>query len=166
MGGCQSSKKENKNQNPNNGLRMAGQANRGDIKLNAKVVLIGNSGVGKTSIALRYKEGRFNDNPRATVGASYFQKQFAFRDGSKLRLHIWDTGGQDKFKSVAPLYYKGAHAALVVYSIIDENSYRCLDEWLKQLEEHGNIPKMIKIIIGNKNDVDKEERKVEARQGR
>ena len=64
---------------------------------------------------------------------------------------------------MAPLYYKGAHAALVVYSIIDENSYRCLDEWLKQLEEHGNIPKMIKIIIGNKNDVDKEERKVEMR---
>ena len=131
--------------------------------MQAKVVLIGNSGVGKTSIALRYKEGRFNNNPRDTVGASYFQKQFAFKDGSKLRLHIWDTGGQDKFKSVAPLYYKQAHAALVCYSIIDENSFRCLDEWLKQLEEHGNIQKMIKIIIGNKSDVDKEERRVEMR---
>ena len=72
MGACNSSKSKDKKPDPNNGLRMAGEKSRGDIKLNAKVVLIGNSGVGKTSIALRYKEGRFSDNPRATVGASYF----------------------------------------------------------------------------------------------
>lgn len=75
-------------------------------KLDAKIVLIGNSGVGKTSIAMRYKEGKFNDNPKATVGAAYFQKTVPFKDGSVLRLHIWDTGGQEKFQSIAPLYYR------------------------------------------------------------
>ncbi len=82
-----------------------------------------------------------------------------------MKLHIWDTGGSEKFKSVAPLYYKGAHAALVCYSIIDDNSFKGLDEWLKQLEEHGNMKNMIKIIIGNKCDVDKNERRIEIRQG-
>ena len=136
------------------------------MRLQAKVVLIGNSGVGKTSIALRYLEGRFSLNPPATVGASYAERHFSYNDGTKLKLHIWDTCGSEKFKSVAPLYYKQAHAALVCYSIIDENSFRCLDEWLKQLDEHGNVNKMIKIIIGNKNDVEKDERMVEIRQGR
>lgn len=89
-----------------------------------------------------------------------------FKDQTKLRLHIWDTGGQDKFKSVAPLYYKGAHAALVVYSIIDENSFRSLDEWIKALDEYGTFDNMIRFVIGNKNDVDKEERRVEMRQGK
>ena len=102
-----------------------------DTKLEAKIVLIGNSGVGKTSIAVRYKENKFNANPKATVGASYFQKNMAFKDGSMLRLHIWDTGGAEKFKAIAPLYYRGAHAALVVYSIVDENSFRSLDDWIK-----------------------------------
>jgi small GTP-binding protein len=78
-----------------------------------------------------------------------------------LRLHIWDTGGAEKFKTIAPLYYRGAHAALLVYSIVDENSFRSLDDWLKQLDDHSNIPKMVKIVIGNKSDVDRTERRVE-----
>ena len=89
-----------------------------------------------------------------------------FKDGSVLKLHIWDTGGNEKFKSIAPLYYRGAHAALVVYSVSDDSSFRQLDEWLKQLDEHGTIPKMIKFIIGNKSDVEKAERRVEMRMGR
>ena len=83
-----------------------------------------------------------------------------------MRLHIWDTGGQEKFKSMSSLYYKGAHAALVCYSITDDNSFRCLEDWLKQLEEHGNIDKMIRFIIANKCDVDKEERRIEFKVGR
>ena len=86
-------------------------------------MLVGNSNVGKTCIATRYKEGKFTSDHAPTVGASYFQKNFSFPDGSTLKLQIWDTAGQEKFKSVAPLYYKGAHAALVVYAIDDEESF-------------------------------------------
>jgi GTPase SAR1 family protein len=77
MGGCNTKEKDEKEnvRNNHNSLRVHGMnKNKKDQKLEAKVVLIGNSGVGKTSIALRYKEGKYNDNPRATVGASYFQK--------------------------------------------------------------------------------------------
>ena len=164
MGNCAGKpKKDPKANNPNNQLRVRGSVR--EQKLEAKIVLIGNSGVGKTSIALRYKEGKFNDNPKATVGASYFMKDVGFRDGSMLRLHIWDTGGAEKFKTVAPLYYRGAHAALVVYSVMDENSFRSMDDWLKQLDDHNDIEKMLKFVIGNKSDVEKSERRVEFKQG-
>ena len=83
-----------------------------------------------------------------------------------MRLHIWDTGGQEKFKAVSSLYYRGAHAALVCYSIIDDNSFRSLDDWVKQLDEHGNISKMVRFVIANKSDVDKAERRIEFKQGR
>ena len=163
MGNCNKSKRKNKDQEPQ--LKIRGQTIK-DSKLEAKIVLIGNSGVGKSSIALRYKEGKFNDAPKATVGASYFQKNIGFKDGSQLRLHIWDTGGAEKFKTVAPLYYRGAHAALIVYSVIDDNSYRSVDDWLKQLEDHGTYDQMVKIVIGNKSDVSKDERRVEFKQGK
>ena len=81
-------------------------------------------------------------------------------------MHIWDTGGAEKFKTVAPLYYRGAHAALIVYSVIDDNSYRSVDDWLKQLEDHGTYDQMVKIVIGNKSDVSKDERRVEFKQGK
>ena len=99
---------------------MRGTAEKNSSKLEAKIVLVGNSNVGKTCIATRYKEGRFISDHKNTVGAAYFQKNYGFPDGTQLKLHIWDTGGQDKFKSVAPLYYKDAHAALIVYAIDDE----------------------------------------------
>ena len=99
--------------------------------LQAKVVLIGNSGVGKTSIAQSYKDGRVSSNISATIGASYFEKSVFFKDQSSLKLNIWDTGGQEKHRAVNSLYYKGAHAALVCYSVCDQNSFRCLEEWLK-----------------------------------
>jgi small GTP-binding protein len=132
MGNCGGKGKSKKQTSKRDGLSVRGlEGSSGSNKLEAKIVLIGNSGVGKTSIALRYKEGKFSDNPKATVGASYFQKTIAFKDHTQLKLHIWDTGGSEKFRSVAPLYYKGAHAALVCYSIIDDNSFRSMDDWLK-----------------------------------
>ena len=82
------------------------------------------------------------------------------------KLHIWDTAGQEKFKSVAPLYYKEAHAALIVYAIDDEASFVAVDSWISQLDEHGNMPKMVKIVVGNKSDVEKDRRKVALKDGK
>jgi small GTP-binding protein len=95
----------------------------GETKLEAKIVLIGASFVGKSSIALSYKEGRYDSHLKPTVGASYFLKNVGFKDGGNMRLHIWDTGGSEKYKTMTSLYYRGAHAALVVYSVSDENSF-------------------------------------------
>ena len=120
MGGLFSKKK--KTQPKKGGLQMRDSI-KNNSKLEAKIVLLGSSNVGKTCIATRYKEGKFTSEHKATVGAAYFQKNFGFPDGSQLKLHIWDTGGSEKFKSVAPLYYKDAHAALIVYAIDNDESF-------------------------------------------
>ena len=83
-----------------------------------------------------------------------------------MKLHIWDTAGQDRFKSIAPLYYKYAHAALVVYAIDDEQSFTAVGGWIEQLDEHANVPKMVKFLIGNKSDMDKDRRKVMIKDGK
>ena len=165
--GCGGSKEKNR-RNTASGLKMAGQKseNKGNNKLEAKIVLVGSQGVGKTCIATTYKEGKFTSEHKPTVGASYFQKNFAFPDGSTLKLHIWDTAGQEKFRSVAPLYYKDAHAALVVYAIDDEPSFVAVDSWIDQLDQHGNMPKMVKFLIGNKSDMEKDRRKVQLKDGK
>eukprot|EP00347_Sterkiella_histriomuscorum_P007838 403347372 len=168
MGNCNnSSKKKKKEHSQSLKIKSNNPSKHSeDSKLEAKIVLIGNSGVGKTSIAMRYKEGKFSDNPKATVGASYFQKNIAFKDGSQMRLHIWDTGGAEKFKTVAPLYYRGAHAAIVCYSVSDDNSFRSVSEWLLQLEDNTDAEKMVKIVVGNKSDVEKQDRRVDYKSGR
>ncbi|TNV75826.1 hypothetical protein FGO68_gene10410 [Halteria grandinella] len=160
--GCGGSK-ERKKKKQNDGIKMR-ESIKTNAKLEAKIVLVGSSGVGKTCIATRYKEGKFESDYKATVGAAYFQKNFGFPDGTQLKLHIWDTGGSEKFKSVAPLYYKDAHAALIVYAIDDEQSFQQVDYWLDQLRDHGNMPKMVKYVIGNKSDV--ENRRVQIKEGR
>ena len=77
-------------------------------------------------------------------------------------LHIWDTGGAEKFRSIAPLYYRGAHAAILVYSITDETSFRGIDDWVKHLDEYASNANMIRVIVGNKKDVENNYRKVES----
>ena len=128
--------------------------------------MVGSSGVGKTCIATTYKEGKFITGHVPTVGAAYFQKKFAFPDGSTLKLHIWDTAGQDRFKSIAPLYYKDAHAALLVYAIDDDSTFNAVGGWIEQLDENSNVPKMVKLLIGNKSDVEKDRRKVMIKDGK
>ena len=156
--GCSGSKVNKKKEN-NSGLKIR-DSTKSSSKLEAKIVLIGNSGVGKTCIATRYKEGKFTSDHKITVGAAYFQKNYGFPDGTQIKLHIWDTGGSEKFKSVAPLYYKDAHAALIVYAIDDESSFTAVDNWITQLDDHGNLTKIVKFVVGNKSDVEKDRRKV------
>ena len=165
MGCGQGKVAKNKDTRKSGGLIMRDSV-KSKTKLEAKIVLIGSSGVGKTCIAERYKEKKFTEEHKITVGAAYFNKNFGFPDGSTLKLHIWDTGGQEKFKSVAPLYYKDAHAALIVYAIDDETSFTAVDSWIQHLDDHGNMPKIVKFVVGNKSDVDKDRRKIPQKEGR
>ena len=135
MGNCQKNKKPKERTGT---VRLSNHQSEGK-KLEAKIVLIGSTGVGKTSIAQRYKEGRISTQTKATIGASYFKKTVHFKDSSSLDLHIWDTAGQERYQAQAPLYYKGAHAALIVYSVTDDTSFMSLNDWVNQLEEHNNV---------------------------
>ena len=117
-----------------------------------KIVLMGESGVGKSSIAMRMVQDTFNPHTEATIGASYFSKIINTEDKS-LHFKIWDTAGQEKYHCLVPMYYRGADAALIVYDIGDETSYDLAKRHVKELKENSDV-KVI-AFIGNKCDLKK-----------
>lgn len=117
-----------------------------------KIVILGTSSVGKTSIILRYLYDKFRENSESTIGAAYSCKLFTHKDGSKEKIEIWDTAGQERYKSLVPMYYREAHGALIVYDITDKQSIKEAHMWIQELKLKG--PKNIKIVVvGNKLDL-------------
>jgi len=119
-----------------------------------KIVLIGSASVGKTCILQRATSGVYDDRTLPTLGASYTLKTISY-EGQTLQLQIWDTAGQECFKSVARSYFRNALGAILVYDITDEPSFDALDGWLHDLEQQAN-PAACKILIGNKSDRESE----------
>lgn len=122
--------------------------------LEAKICVLGSSGVGKTSLLHRYVKGTFNPADIAsTVGASFLTKRVLDVDsGTTVRLQLWDTAGQERFRAISRLYYRGASAVLLVYSIVDEQSFDEMGRWLMEMREnlgHG----VVIHIVGTKSDV-------------
>ena len=102
-----------------------------DIRiLETKVVILGNTGVGKTSIVSKYVTNQFSPLIPATIGASFNVKTLSF-DGWKVQMQIWDTAGQERFRSMAPMYYRGAHAAILVFDITSSDSLDRVAEWVE-----------------------------------
>jgi len=117
-----------------------------------KVVLIGNSGVGKTCISQRYINNTFTGKESSTVGASYFQKNLVI-DGKKLLLDIWDTAGQEKYRSMGKMFYKDAYIVIFIYDITDRESFLELKNvWYEELKSAGEKYTVI-AVVGNKNDM-------------
>ncbi|XP_048208062.1 ras-related protein Rab-31-like [Perognathus longimembris pacificus] len=116
-----------------------------------KVCLLGDTGVGKSSIARRFAEDNFEHNVHPTIGASFMTKTVPY--GNELhKFLIWDTAGQERFHSLAPLYYRGSAAAVIVYDITKQDSFHTLKKWVKELKEHGP-ENIIMAIAGNKCDL-------------
>ena len=123
-------------------------------KNSIKIILIGNSGVGKTCISQRYIKGNkdIDLNPNSTVGASYFQK-FIEIDGKSISVDIWDTAGQEKYRSMGKMFYKEAHIVLFIYDITNKESFKELQEvWYKELTENGE-KNLVSAVVGNKSDL-------------
>ncbi|KAJ0005997.1 hypothetical protein NQD34_015891 [Periophthalmus magnuspinnatus] len=129
----------------------AGEAQRSSQTLRVKMVLLGGSGVGKSSLATRFVKGEFKDN-EPTVGCAYQTHEVSV-NGARLRFEIWDTAGQEKYHSVTPLYYRGAHAALVVYDISKRESFLRAQFWLKELEQQYIPGSTVVWLVGNKADL-------------
>ncbi|XP_069843209.1 ras-related protein Rab-31-like [Dipodomys merriami] len=116
-----------------------------------KVCLLGDTGVGKSSIARRFTEDNFEPNVHPTIGASFMTKTVPY--GNELhKFLIWDTAGQERFHSLAPLYYRGSSAAVLVYDITKLDSFHTLKKWVKELKEHGP-ENIVMAIAGNKCDL-------------
>ncbi|KAM0805530.1 ras-like GTP-binding protein [Usnea florida] len=122
--------------------------------LEAKICVLGAQGVGKTSLLHRYVKGTFNPpSVASTIGASFLTKRVIDVDsGITVRLQLWDTAGQERFRSITKLYYRGASAILLVYSIIEESSFEEMGRWLTEMRESlGND--IIIHVVGTKSDM-------------
>ncbi|XP_072169514.1 ras-related protein Rab-22A-like [Diadema setosum] len=124
----------------------------------AKVVLLGEMGVGKSSIAGRTKSDTFLDSYQATIGATFTTKHIVDGD-SQYKFYIWDTAGKEKFRTLAPLYYRDAAAAILIYDISAKASFDCIPYWISELRKHGP-PNIIIVLAGNKCDCGDELREI------
>jgi len=127
------------------------QGAQGAARYDAKLVILGASGVGKTCLGLRFVKDQFVTYTASTIGASFLVKELTV-DKQKVSLQIWDTAGQERFRSMAPLYYRGAVAAILVCSITDEGSFEKLKEWVRELQANVNEP-LVLAIACNKADM-------------
>ena len=130
-----------------------------------KILLIGNSGVGKSSLLFRFSEDKWEKEFIPTIGVDFvsniilifYKKNKKLKtievDGKKAKLQIWDTAGQERFKNIQASYYKGANGILVVYDITNKESFENLSSWLIEIEKNGN-KNVYKFLIGNKNDLE------------
>ncbi len=138
---------------------MGDEENDGEDAKNCKVVLLGESGVGKTSIISRFINDTFEEGLVTTTGASYAGKDMVFKDydNQVVKFEIWDTAGQEKYRSLTQIFYKDASIAILVYDITSEESFEEVQNyWYEQLKESGE-ENMIIGIAGNKCDLFQEE---------
>ncbi|XP_073297537.1 ras-related protein RABF1-like isoform X1 [Primulina huaijiensis] len=120
--------------------------------LSPQLVLLGDSGVGKSCIVLRFVRGQFDPTSKVTVGASFLSQTIALQDSTTVKFEIWDTAGQERYAALAPLYYRGAAVAVVVYDITSPESFTKAQYWVKELQKHGN-PDIVMALVGNKVDL-------------
>ena len=119
-----------------------------------KLVLIGDSGVGKTNILSRYISNEFSFSTKSTVGVEFGSKIIKKND-KLIKIQIWDTAGQERYKSITSAYYKGAKGAFVVYDITRRDTFMNVDKWIGELKSTGNEDVFI-LLIGNKSDLEQE----------
>jgi len=121
--------------------------------LTYKLVLLGDAGVGKTALAVQFVKGQFNEFTESTIGASFMNQTVSLPDDTLVKFQIWDTAGQERFHSLAPMYYRGAQAAIVVFDITNRNSYEKAKDWVKELQQQGD-PNVVVAFVGNKIDME------------
>jgi len=116
-----------------------------------KLVLLGESAVGKSSLVLRFVKGQFHEYQESTIGAA-FLTQTVCLDDTTVKFEIWDTAGQERYHSLAPMYYRGAQAAIVVYDITNQESFTRAKSWVKELQRQAS-PNIVIAFAGNKADL-------------
>ncbi|KPJ02192.1 Ras-related protein Rab-10 [Papilio xuthus] len=117
-----------------------------------KLLLIGDSGVGKTCILFRFSDNHFTTTFISTIGIDFKIKTVELR-GKKIKLQIWDTAGQERFHTITTSYYRGAMGIMLVYDITNEKTFDDIVKWLRNIDEHANED-VEKMILGNKCDME------------
>lgn len=116
-----------------------------------KLVLLGESSVGKSSLVLRFVKGQFHEFQESTIGAAFLTQTVQI-DDTTVKFEIWDTAGQERYHSLAPMYYRGAQAAIVVYDISNKETFQKAQTWIKELQRQAS-PNIVIALAGNKLDL-------------
>jgi len=119
--------------------------------LQFKLVLLGEAAVGKSSLVLRFVKGHFQDYQESTIGAAFLTQTVCLEDIT-VKFEIWDTAGQERYHSLAPMYYRGAQAAIVVYDITSPDTFKRAQAWVKELRQQAN-QNIVIALAGNKADL-------------
>jgi len=116
-----------------------------------KLLMIGDSGVGKTCLLLRYANDSFSPTFITTIGIDFKIKNIDI-DGTRIKLQIWDTAGQERFRTITTSYFRGAQGILLVYDVTDRRSFESIRNWISQIQQHADVH-VNKILVGNKCDM-------------
>ena len=127
-----------------------------------KVLLLGNSDVGKSSMLLRFVDSVWNDAFTPTIGVDFKVKTLEINN-KRVKMQIWDPAGQERFRTVVSTYFRGAHGILLLYDVTNKDSFKNLENWLIEIEKNSN-QKVLKILIGNKCDLT-EDREITTEEG-
>ncbi|KAG7914363.1 hypothetical protein KL925_004594 [Ogataea polymorpha] len=127
-----------------------------------KLLLVGDSGVGKSCLLLRFVDDKFNPSFITTIGIDFKIKTIEL-NGSKIKLQVWDTAGQERFRTITTAYYRGAMGIIIVYDVCDENSFESVKKWYQTVNQHAKDEAQL-FLVGNKCD-DTESRQVSEKQG-
>ncbi|KAH9703158.1 ras-related protein RABE1a [Citrus sinensis] len=145
---------------------------RADYDYLIKLLLIGDSGVGKSCLLLRFSDGSFTTSFITTIGIDFKIRTIEL-DGKRIKLQIWDTAGQERFRTITTglclgfwqlAYYRGAMGILLVYDVTDESSFNNIRNWIRNIEQHAS-DNVNKILVGNKADMDESKRAVPTSKG-
>ena len=127
-----------------------------------KVLLLGNSDVGKSSLLLRFVDSVWNETFVPTIGVDFKVKTVEIGD-KKVKMQIWDTAGQERFRNVISTYFRGGNGLLLIYDITNKDSFKNLESWLIEIEKNAS-ENILKILIGNKSDLE-EDREISKEEG-
>ena len=128
-----------------------------------KVLILGDSSVGKTCFLLKYTDRVFNEVYMSTIGLDYRLKTLTLKNGKKVKLQIWDTAGQDRFRTITKNYYKGANGIILIYDVTNTETYDNVENWISQIKEEAS-PNVVIYLVGNKVDME-DKRKVSTEEG-
>ena len=129
-----------------------------------KVLLLGDSSVGKTCFLLRYCDRTFQEAHLSTIGLDYRLKTMTLKNNKNIKLQIWDTAGQDRFRALTKNYYKGANGIILIYDISTTQTFENVKVWINQIKEEANANVII-YLVGNKIDLSKDKRTVSEEEG-
>ena len=119
-----------------------------------KIMTLGNSDVGKSSILIRYVDESWNEAFVPTIGVDFKVKSMEVEQ-KKIKMQIWDTAGQERFRNVISSYFRGAHGLFLIYDITNRDSFKNLENWLIEIEKNAS-ENVLKILVGNKNDLEQD----------